>query len=123
MSAPCVGYANTTLPTMYQDSEFEAIRSTYVLKESGVGFVPHEDAVSYLQDALNEFPGYDFFIYATSGTENDSPLVYDQMTYFINSGFFSYGDDPAVNNLYYSMSHYDHNDWHAPASWFNTLKV
>lgn len=98
-------------------------KELFTLKENGLGYAPYDEVLAYLKNALDEFPGYSYYIYATSGMEDDRPLVYDQMTYFLNEGFFSYGSDLAVNNLYYSMSHYDHNDFHAPASWFNTLRI
>ena len=123
MSGACDGYGVVSLPTAYENSEFAAIHAQYEFKENGLAYPPYEDTLEFVKDGLEEFPGYDFYIYMTSGKENDQPRVVEQMDYFIGSGFFSYGDDPTVNNFYYAISNNDHNDWHSPANWFNTLRV
>ena len=46
-----------------------------------------------------------------------------QMKYLPKESCFSYGCDPAVNNIYFSVSDYYHTDFLVPYYLWNSLKV
>ena len=71
--------------------------------------MPVEEQMQLLKDALNAQADYknDFFIYAACGGKRD--MMYDVNAALIaamvaDTDDFSYGTDPAQNNLYYSIS-------------------
>ncbi len=47
----------------------------------------------------------------------------DQMAYFEKQDVFSYGPDPKVNNLYYTVSNYAHGYFFTPYYYYNTLQI
>ncbi len=71
--------------------------------------MPVDEQLQLLKDALNAQADYkdDFFIYAACGGKRD--MMYDVNAALIaalvkDTDDFSYGTDPKVNNLYYSIS-------------------
>lgn len=86
--------------------------------------VSPEAAYEYIKESINANPELDFFIYVTSGRDGDSPKLRTQMKYFVEqSDVFSFGTDPASDNLYYAVSNFAHNDWAMPYSLYNITKV
>ena len=53
----------------------------------------------------------------------DGPNIRNQVQALTEQPEFSYGPDPKVNNLYYSMSDYYHTDYLIPYYYWNYLKV
>ena len=85
--------------------------------------VTNEDAYRYLKEAADAHPDLDFFIYAASGRPNDAAALRTQMAYFEQQELFSYGNDPAENNLFYTLSDFAHSDTKVPFYYYNTLQV
>lgn len=65
-----------------------------------------EEQVRMLTDSLDAQPGFDYFIYMACGGPRD--MMYEEVTGLVkailDSGYFSYGTDPAQNNFYYCLS-------------------
>lgn len=84
----------------------------------------NEEAYLYLKEAIDANPNLPFFIYAASGGPQDGAGLREQMKYFVaQTETFSYGTDREVNNIYYTLADYDHNDVYAPYYYFNALPV
>ena len=84
---------------------------------------PMEEAIAYVQAPVKEHPDLPFFIYVASGGDTDGPNIRNQVQALTELPEFSYGNDPKVNNLYYSMSDYYHTDYLIPYYFWNYLKV
>lgn len=82
-----------------------------------------EEAYVYLKEAVDANPDLDFFIYVGSGGPTDAGALRQQMAYFEKQDIFSYGKDPKVNNLYYTLSNFAHGDLYAPYYYYNSLQV
>ncbi len=85
--------------------------------------VSNEDAYAYLKDAIDANPNMGFFIYVGGGNYTDIPQLRDQMAYFEKQDAFSYGPDPEVNNLYYTVSNFAHGYFFTPYYYYNTLQI
>lgn len=83
----------------------------------------NEDAYAYLKETIDANPNLDFYIYAGSGNYTDAIALRDQMAYFEKQDAFSYGPDPKVNNLYYTVSNYAHGYFFTPYYYYNTLQI
>ncbi|MBO5999811.1 MAG: hypothetical protein J6P87_09000 [Lachnospiraceae bacterium] len=92
----------------------------------GSGPVPvftDEEIIEYITQPINENPDLPFFIYAGSGGKSDPSGLPPQISLLSEQGQFSYGNDPAVNNLCYTVSDYYHADCMIPYYFWNYLKV
>lgn len=86
--------------------------------------VDHEAAFQYLEETIDAHPDLDFFIYVQSGGPKDAETLREQMKYFVaQTDTFSYGSDPTVNNLYYSVSDFIHSDRYVPWYYYNSLPL
>ena len=86
---------------------------------------PPTDAeiAAYLTAPMKAHPELPFFIYALNGGENDIKNMAAQMRVLVDTGVFSFGQDPEKNNFYYAESGYFHGDMFAPQYYFNALPV
>jgi len=82
-----------------------------------------QEAYAYLKEAIDANPDLDFFIYAGSGGPTDAGGLRTQMAYFEKQDAFSYGPDPKTNNLYYTLSNFEHGDLYVPYYYYNSLRV
>ena len=82
-----------------------------------------QEVADYVTAAPKENPGMPFFIYAASGGPTDGVWMRAQMKVITAQPFFSYGDDPKKNNIFYSLSDYYHTDYLVPYYMWNCLKV
>ena len=81
------------------------------------------EILDYMTAPLRENPGLPCFIYAACGGARDTPNMPKQIRLLIERGGFSYGAEPAKNNLYFSMSDFYHTDYLVPYYFWNFLKV
>lgn len=132
------GYSRGSMCTYYMFHEnFEYFAywmpmSAPLTLDGGVaGETSLEDAFNYLKAPIEANPDLDFFIYATAGGDGDKSgtkeLALDmqeQMKYFAaQTDIFSFGNDPEVNNLYFTRSEFLHNDLYFPYSLANAADV
>ena len=83
-----------------------------------------EDQFAYVYEPIEAHPELPFYIYACSGNATDAPTMRTMMDYFTKqTEVFSYGTDTSENNIYYSISSYDHADIYVPLYYYNSLKV
>lgn len=90
-----------------------------------------EEAYNYLKAPVEANPDLDFFIFATAGgksdkagTNNLADNMHAQIEYILEQGdLFSFGADPAVNNLYFIRSDFSHNHMYVPYSLANAADV
>ncbi len=85
--------------------------------------ITNEEAYEYLTVGMKANPDLPFFIYASNGGKEDLVSMNDQMRYLTKAEGFSYGRDPSVNNIYFSLSDYYHTDYLVPYYLWNSLKV
>ena len=86
--------------------------------------IDNEQAFQLLKAAIDAHPELDFFIYAASGGPEDATFMRTQMRDFLqHTEVFSFGTDPAVNNIYYSIADYPHSDEYVPYFYYNSLQV
>jgi enterochelin esterase-like enzyme len=79
-----------------------------------------------LKETLDAHKDLPFFIYGAAGGIKDGPGM--GLNSYMNelskqTDYFSYGKDPKVNNLYYTVADYDHADQVFPYYWYNALQV
>jgi len=84
--------------------------------------VSREDVTAFLTAPLKANPDLPFFIFASSGNP-DAEEMKVQMKYITKLDGFSYGKDPAKNNIYFAISDYYHTDFLVPYYFWNSLKV
>lgn len=84
---------------------------------------PDEDILAYILDPIKANPDLPFFIYAASGGPMDGADMRQQMKLLTEQPCFSYGRDPAKNNIYYSLSDFYHTDYLVPYYFWNYLQV
>jgi enterochelin esterase-like enzyme len=82
-----------------------------------------EEILDYITAPIKAHPDLPFFIYAASGGKRDGAGMRLQMKLLTDQDYFSYGDDPTKNNIYYSLSDYYHTDHLVPYYFWNYLKV
>ena len=82
-----------------------------------------EEILEYLTAPIKAHPDLPFFIYAASGGMTDGPWMREQIKLITEHPAFSYGPDPAKNNIYYALSDYYHTDYLVPYYYWNSLKV
>ena len=96
------------------------------LPETGSGPFPtftDAEILDYMTAPIKANPGLPFFIYAACGGMRDTPSMRRQIALLIEQGGFSYGKDPAENQLLFSVSDYYHSDYLVPYYFWNYLKV
>ena len=81
------------------------------------------EILDYMTAPIKANPGLPFFIYAACGGMRDTPNMRKQITLLIEQGGFSYGGDPAKNELLFSVSDFYHSDYLVPYYFWNYLKV
>jgi len=82
-----------------------------------------EEVVEYITAPIKANPDLPFFVYAASGGKTDGAGMRLQVKLLTEQKEFSYGPDPAKNNIYYSLSDYYHTDYLIPYYFWNYLKV
>ena len=82
-----------------------------------------EEVIDYLQEPVRKNPELPFFIFATNGGPEDVQKMNEQMKVITKLPEFSYGKDPRVNNIYYSVSDFPHTDLLVPYYYFNSLQT
>ena len=82
-----------------------------------------EEILDYVTAPIKANPDLPFYIYAASGGPMDGASMRHQMKLLSESEGFSFGPDPAVNNIYYSLSDYYHTDYLVPYYFWNYLKI
>jgi len=82
-----------------------------------------EEILDYIREPIKAHPDLPFYIYAASGGMTDGPWMREQMKLLSDQEDFSYGPDPKVNNIYYSLSDYYHTDYLVPYYFWNYLKI
>lgn len=83
-----------------------------------------EQVIDYVTFQIRRQPELPFFIYCTNGDpDRDIRKMNEQLAYLTRQPEFSYGDDPARNNLYFGVSEFYHSDLLVPYYYWNSLKV
>ena len=96
-----------------------------------------EAAYAYLKEAIDAHPDLDFFLFGMAGSDKDASavpgtrdliplaeLMTEEFTYYAQqTDTFSFGKDPAVNNLYFLRSDFLHNDLYMPYLLYNAATV
>ena len=85
--------------------------------------VTPEEVIEYATAGIKAHPELPFFIYASNGGKEDIEEMRTQMKYLTKQPCFSYGPDPAKNNIYYSQSDFYHTDYLVPYYFWNSLAV
>ena len=85
--------------------------------------ITEEEVLAYLKQPIEEHPDLPFFIYASNGYPRDIQMMTEQMNYITKADGFSFGRDPAVNNIYFAVSDFYHSDILVPYYYYNSLKV
>ena len=85
-------------------------------------YIP-EEVIEYATAGIKAHPELPFFIYASNGGKEDIEEMRTQMKYLTKQPCFSYGPDPAKNNIYYSQSDFYHTDYLVPYYFWNSLAV
>lgn len=82
-----------------------------------------DEVLDYVKKPIHEHPDLPFYIYASSGYPNDAVKMHEQMKYITREPEFSYGLDPKIHNIYFSLSEFHHTDLLVPYYYYNSLKV
>ncbi len=82
-----------------------------------------EQVVDYITAPIKAHPELPFFIYAGCGGMRDTPGMRRQIELLCKQSLFSYGSDPAKNNLLFSLSDFYHTDYLVPYYLWNYLKI
>jgi len=82
-----------------------------------------QDVIDFITEPIVAHPELPFFIYCTNGGPEDVQEMSKQLRYVTKQPCFSYGNDPAKNNIYYSVSDFYHTDYLVPYYYWNSLKV
>ena len=82
-----------------------------------------EEILDYITAPIKAHPELPFFIYAACGGMRDTPGMRKQIALLCGHSAFSYGADPAKNNLYCALSDYYHTDYLVPYYFWNYLKL
>lgn len=85
----------------------------------------YAEQVEWLENALASQPGYDYFIYLCCGGGRDMMCDYVTGLFqeMLASGSFSYGTNPAENNLYFTLSQEVHQTLQARLYFYNAFDV
>lgn len=81
-----------------------------------------EEVEAFLTAGMKANPDLPFFIFASSGNP-DAEEMKRQLKYVTKFDGFSYGPDPAKNNIYVAISDYYHTDFLVPYYLWNSMKV
>ena len=85
----------------------------------------YEEQVAWLNEAIASQPGYDYFIYVCCGGGRDMmyEFVHGLVAEMLKSDTFSYGTNPAENNLYFTLSQEVHQTLMARLYFYNAFDV
>ncbi len=82
-----------------------------------------EEIIDYIRAPIKAHPDLPFFIYAGSGGKRDGAGMRLQIRLLTRTDGFSYGLDPTVNNICYTLSDYYHTDHLIQYYFWNYLKI
>lgn len=83
-----------------------------------------QEILDYITEPMKKNPGLPFFIFAASGGKIDAAGMRVQMKLLSDTKeYFSYGKDPAKNNIFYALSDYYHTDYLIPYYFWNSLQT
>ena len=82
-----------------------------------------EEILDYITAPIKAHPELPFFIYAGSGGVRDALGIRKNVALLAAQDAFSYGTDPAKNNLCLTLSDYYHTDYLVPYYFWNYLKL
>ena len=82
-----------------------------------------EEVIDYVTSPMKEHPELPFFIFASNGGKEDIAEMTNQMKYLTKQDCFSFGKDPAVNNIYFAVSDFYHTDYLVPYYFWNSLQT
>jgi len=85
--------------------------------------VTEKEVIEYVTAGIKAHPELPFFIFASNGGKEDIGKMTDQMKYITKQDCFSYGSDPAKNNIFFAVSDFYHTDYLVPYYMWNSLKV
>ena len=85
--------------------------------------VTRQEVIDYLAGPVKAHPELPVYIYASNGGPLDLAEMTEQMGFLTREPCFSYGTDPAKNNICFSVSDYYHADYLVPYYLWNSLKV
>lgn len=85
--------------------------------------VTPEEVVEYITGPMKAHPELPFYIFGSNGYPNDVKPMTEQMKFLPLEDIFSFGKDPKVNNLYFALSDFEHDDLYAPWYFYNSLQV
>lgn len=108
----------------YSPMSCQVVGDGLMSMEDGSAPLSKKQMFEYIKEPIALHPELDFYIFAASGNANDASGMRSMMDYFTKqTDTFSYGKDPKKNNIYYSLSEYDHADIYVPLYYYNSLKV
>ena len=82
-----------------------------------------EEVIDYVTSPMKEHRELPFFIFASNGGKEDIAEMTNQMKYLTKQDCFSFGKDPAVNNIYFAVSNFYHTDYLVPYYFWNSLQT
>lgn len=85
----------------------------------------YEEQVAWLVDALNSQPGYDYFIFLCSGGPRDMMYEFEMglVAEMLKNDTFSYGTNPAENNMFFSLSQEVHQTLQGRLYFYNAFDI
>lgn len=85
----------------------------------------YDEQAAWLNDVLDSQENYDFFIYMACGGARDMMYEYvtGLFTEMLKNDKFSYGTDPAENNLFFTLSQEVHQTLQARLYFYNAFDV
>lgn len=85
----------------------------------------YAEQVAWLVDALNSQPDYDYFIFLCSGGPRDMMYEFEMglVAEMLKNDTFSYGMDPAVNNMFFSLSQEVHQTLQGRLYFYNAFDI
>ena len=81
------------------------------------------EILDYITAPIKAHPELPFFLYAGCGGTMDAPGMRQQIALLCGHSAFSYGADPAKNNLLFTVSDFYHTDYLVPYYFWNYLKI
>ncbi|MBO7700001.1 MAG: hypothetical protein J6S47_02865 [Eubacteriaceae bacterium] len=82
-----------------------------------------EQVIDYITYPVKKNPQLPFFLFVSNGGPEDQLQLNKHMKFLTHQDCFSYGPDPAKNNIYYAVSDFYHTDFLVPYYYWNSLKV
>ncbi|MCF0228237.1 MAG: hypothetical protein HUJ76_00915 [Parasporobacterium sp.] len=88
---------------------------------NGIDYFSPEEAFEYINETVTANSDLDFFIFATSGGEEDGAgqnMIPQLQQFYAHPETYSYGTDTGVNNFCFAVSEFSHTDQVVPHSWY-----